>query len=114
MVRRPQETARLMIKIKLSYIVGLERTRQVHLLSARGLGHIRPHAELKMLRAFWPARSTHIATSCNNVVRCCVEMLQAFGQAFTLKQGHEINVMQLFLTKTIPAVQILYRFCFIA
>ena len=30
----------------------------------------------------WPARSTHVATSCNNVARCCVEILQAFGQAF--------------------------------
>ena len=31
----------------------------------------------------WPARSTHVATSCNNVVTCCVKMLRAFGQAFT-------------------------------
>ena len=30
----------------------------------------------------WPPRSTHVATSCNNVARCCVEMLRAFGQAF--------------------------------
>ena len=29
-----------------------------------------------------PARSTPFATSCNNVVRCCVEMLRTFGQAF--------------------------------
>ena len=28
----------------------------------------------------WPARSTHVATSCNNVARC-VEMLQASGWA---------------------------------
>ena len=51
-------------------IVGLEHARYVHLLSARGLGYVA-----------W-------------------KMLQAFGQAFTLKQGHEIIVMQLFLTKT--------------
>ena len=29
---------------------------------------------------FWPPRSEHVATSCNNVARCCVEMLRAFGQ----------------------------------
>ena len=28
----------------------------------------------------WPARSITVATSCNNVARCCVEMLRAFGQ----------------------------------
>ena len=32
----------------------------------------------------WPARSITVATSCNNVARCCVEMLRAFGQAFKL------------------------------
>ena len=28
--------------------------------------------------------STHVATSCNDVARCCVEMLRAFSQAFML------------------------------
>ena len=32
----------------------------------------------------WPARSITFATSCNNVARCCVEMLRAFGQALTV------------------------------
>ena len=31
----------------------------------------------------WPARSTHAATSYNNVARCSVEMVRAFGQAFS-------------------------------
>lgn len=32
----------------------------------------------------WPAHSAHVATSCNHVAECCIEMLQAFGQAVTL------------------------------
>jgi len=48
-----------------------------------GGDHKHPHAAFKMLRAFWPARSTHVATSCSNIVRCCVEILRVFGQAFT-------------------------------
>ena len=36
---------------------------------------------------FWmhvaTARSITVAASCNNVARCCVELLRAFGQAFS-------------------------------
>ena len=38
----------------------------------------------------WPARSITVATSSNNVARCCVEMLRAFGQAFILS-GSKTN-----------------------
>ena len=31
--------------------------------------------------AFWPAPSQHLTTRSNNVARCCVEMLLAFGRA---------------------------------
>ena len=37
----------------------------------------------------WPARSITVATSCNNVARCCVEMLRAFGQAFRKDRGNQ-------------------------
>ena len=37
---------------------------------------------LRYVACVWPVHSTHVATSCNNVARCCVEMLRAFGQAF--------------------------------
>ena len=37
---------------------------------------------LKMLRAFdQPVKHMSLATSCNNVVRCCDELLRVFGQA---------------------------------
>ena len=29
----------------------------------------------------WPAPSQHLTTRSNNVARCCVEMLRAFGRA---------------------------------
>ena len=37
---------------------------------------------LRYVACVWPVHSTHVATSCNNVARCCVEMLRTFGQAF--------------------------------
>ena len=36
---------------------------------------------LRYVACVWPVRSTHVATSCSKVARCCVEMLRAFGQA---------------------------------
>ena len=39
----------------------------------------------------WPARSTHVATSCNNVARCCVEMLRAFGQALIYRRQFKLS-----------------------
>ena len=38
---------------------------------------------LRMLRAFGPTHTCR-KIPCNNVARCCVEMLRAFGQAFKL------------------------------
>ena len=32
----------------------------------------------------WPAPSQHLTPRSNNVARCCVEMLSAFGRAFSL------------------------------
>ena len=46
--------------------------------SARGLGH----SNIQMF--CWPAHSVHVATSCNHVAGCCIEMLRAFGQALIL------------------------------
>ena len=34
----------------------------------------------------WPAPSQHLTTRSNNVARCCVEMLRAFGRAFSKTQ----------------------------
>ena len=38
---------------------------------------------LRYVACVWPVHSTHVATSRNNVARCCVEMLRAFGQSFS-------------------------------
>ena len=38
---------------------------------------------LRYVACVWLVHSTHFATSCNIVARCWVEMLQAFGQAFS-------------------------------
>ena len=59
------------------------------LLAHQGPGaHGHWHVALKMMKMLracvWPPRATHVATSCNNVARCCVEMLGAFGQPFML------------------------------
>ena len=36
---------------------------------------------LRYVACVWPVHSTPVATSCNKVARCCVEMFRAFGQA---------------------------------
>ena len=40
---------------------------------------------LRCVACVWPVHSTHVATSCNNVARYCVEVLGAFGQALRPK-----------------------------
>ena len=52
----------------------------------RPVAHKQRHVVMKVACA-WPARSITVATSCNNVARCCVEMLRAFGQAFKLPKA---------------------------
>ena len=57
------------------------------------LGLTRFVENVKNVACVWPARSTHVATSRNNVARCCVEMLRAFGQAFSFPYiPLEINI----------------------
>ena len=52
------------------------------LVACQGPGvHKHQRVALKMLHFDWPALSTHVATSCINVARCCFEVLRAFGHA---------------------------------
>ena len=54
-----------------------------HLATLLGTTYcVRSATLLRYVACVWPVHSTLVATSCNNVARCCVEMLRAFGQAF--------------------------------
>ena len=49
--------------------------------------HKQRHVVMKVA-CVWPARSITVSTSCNNVARCCVDMLRAFGQALRSYDGN--------------------------
>ena len=56
----------------------------------------------KLLRnsASWPPSeilSPHVVTSCNNLARCCVEMLRTFGQAFKVVDQSDIKPKKMVL-----------------
>ena len=62
-------------------------TRNVRVRQRPG-AHKQRHVVMNVA-CVWPARSIAAATSCNNVARCCVEMLRAFGEALTI--GHAVS-----------------------